>query len=387
MTEELENMEMELPTTTKLYQADEEAHEEEEEEEAEDEEEEAVPPVEEELDVVDNVLVFNPYNSKNQEITENDVKEILRRYGLPGVVNNIELYRRAFVHKSYVRRVSLEDKSRKQKIVFAKKPEHCVELKSKSNDRLEYLGDGVLELTAKLFIYRRFPKENEGFLTDKKIIIVKNETIGKIAIQMNLNRFLLLSRHAEEKNIRLNVAKNGCLFEAFLGAMFLDMNKLPLVPAQLNFFPSMFFPQGLGFQMTALFIENVFAQHLDLTDLIYRNDNYKNILQVKIQKLFKVTPYYAIANTANENIYEVGYIMHVYLMVGFSPLEQHHNASAFFSNQLHISSFSSFDEIKHHLATHNHKILLFLGQGQNKNKKRAEQQACFCALLNLKHFA
>ena len=41
-------------------------------------------------------------------------------------------------------------------------------LKTKSNERLEFLGDGVLECITKYYLYRRFPKENEGFMTEKK---------------------------------------------------------------------------------------------------------------------------------------------------------------------------------------------------------------------------
>ena len=46
-------------------------------------------------------------------------------------------------------------------------------LKTKSNERLEFLGDGVLELITKYYLYRRFPKENEGFMTEKKNSISK----------------------------------------------------------------------------------------------------------------------------------------------------------------------------------------------------------------------
>ena len=52
-------------------------------------------------------------------------------------------------------------------------------LSSKSNERLEFVGYGVLECITKFYLYRRFPKENEGFMTEKKISFVKNESIGK----------------------------------------------------------------------------------------------------------------------------------------------------------------------------------------------------------------
>jgi hypothetical protein len=47
----------------------------------------------------ENGLVFNPYNPLNVEITLNDVQSILTKYGVPGLINNVNLYKRAFVHK------------------------------------------------------------------------------------------------------------------------------------------------------------------------------------------------------------------------------------------------------------------------------------------------
>ena len=73
-------------------------------------------------------------------------------------------------------------------------------LRTKSNERLEFLGDGVLECITKYYLYRRFPKENEGFMTEKKIALVKNESIGKMAYEMGLNKWYILSANAEEKN-------------------------------------------------------------------------------------------------------------------------------------------------------------------------------------------
>jgi len=169
-------------------------------------------------------LVFNPYNPSNVEITLSDVQSILTKYGLPPNVFNLTLYKRAFVHRSYTKRPHFENIQ--QNITIVERPEDCLPLKTKSNERLEFLGDGVLELITKYYLYRRFPKENEGFMTEKKIAIVKNEAIGKIAFEMHLNKWLILSKHAEEKKIRTNYKKLGCLFEAFLGALFLDFNKV-----------------------------------------------------------------------------------------------------------------------------------------------------------------
>jgi dsRNA-specific ribonuclease len=117
-------------------------------------------------------LIFNPFNSENVEITLNDVQSILNRYGINAPIHNIELYKRAFIHSSYTKRTQLENTT--NNIVIMPCPPECMPLKTKSNERLEFIGDGVLELITKYYLYRRFPKADEGFMTEKKISLVKN---------------------------------------------------------------------------------------------------------------------------------------------------------------------------------------------------------------------
>ena len=310
-------------------------------------------------------LIFNPYNPLNKEITLNDVQSILTKYGIPSIVNNLELYKRAFVHKSYTKRPNFENIQ--QKITIVDKPNDCMSLKSKSNERLEYLGDGVLELITKYYIYRRFPKENEGFMTEKKIAVVKNEAIGKIAMEMHLNNWLILSKHAEEKGIRTNLKKLGCVFESFLGALFLDFNKI-VVKDEEDWFNTMFVT-GPGFQMAQKFVENIFEKHIDWISLIKNDDNYKNILQVKIQKEFKVTPQYLEIEHDND----FGYKMGVYLCLG----QQIYNLRP--SDSVSIKEFKTFKMIQEYVEKYG-KIFLFMGQGQHKIKRKAEQIACYEAL-------
>ena len=310
-------------------------------------------------------LVFNPYNPLNIKIKLSDVQSILSKYGIPPIVNNIALYERAFVHRSYTKRPSFENLQ--QNITIVERPDDCMQLSSKSNERLEFLGDGVLELITKYYLYRRFPKENEGFMTEKKIAIVKNEAIGRISYEMGLHKWLILSKHAEEKKIRTNLKKLGCLFESFLGALFLDFNKI-VVKDEEDWFQNMFVT-GPGFQMAQKFIENIFEKHIDWVALIQNDDNYKNILQVKIQKEFKVTPHYLEI----DHDLELGYKMGVYLCLG----QQIHNLIP--SNAINIKKFKTFKAIQD-FVTKNEKIFLFMGEGQHKIKRKAEQIACNEAL-------
>ena len=87
-------------------------------------------------------LVYNPFNSKNVEISENIIQSILRKYGINSKIHNLNLYKRAFIHRSYVKRPFLENE--KNNITIVEKPFDCLPLKTKSNERLEFLGDGVL---------------------------------------------------------------------------------------------------------------------------------------------------------------------------------------------------------------------------------------------------
>ena len=62
-------------------------------------------------------MMFSPYNPDNIEITETDVISILTDYGLPGVVNNIQLYKRAFIHRSYTKKPVAENTKNKKEIL------------------------------------------------------------------------------------------------------------------------------------------------------------------------------------------------------------------------------------------------------------------------------
>tara|TARA_Y100000389_G_scaffold186777_1_gene207505 strand:+ start:4107 stop:5114 length:1008 start_codon:yes stop_codon:yes gene_type:complete len=313
----------------------------------------------------DTEQMFNPYNPANTEITLNDIQSILKMYGVNYTIDNPVLYKRAFVHKSYTKRPSAENEEAEIKII--NQPVDCLPLKTKSNERLEFVGDGVLELITKYYLYKRFPKADEGFMTEKKIALVKNEHIGKLAYEMKLHKWFILSKHAEEKNTRVNFKKLGCLFEAFLAALFLDVNKMS-IKDENGWFENTFVT-GPGFQMAQIFIESIFEKHVDWTKLIKTDDNYKNKLQVIIQKEFKITPEYIELNHDLETGYEMG----VFICLGQEIYEVKVDDAIDYNN------FGSFEKIQQELASKN-KLLIFLGKGLHKIKKKAEQIACEEAL-------
>ena len=79
------------------------------------------------------------------------------------------------------------------------KPDDCLDLQERSNERLEYLGDAILSATVASYLYERFPDEEEGFMTRIRTKLVNGEMLGSLADKMNLNEFLVISRHVEEK--------------------------------------------------------------------------------------------------------------------------------------------------------------------------------------------
>lgn len=320
------------------------------------------------------ILVFDPFNPVNKEIGEQEVRALLSRFGIPESVpiHNMALYRRAFVHKSYVRKPELENKERG--IVIAPKPDDCMALKTKSNDRLEFVGDGVLECITKYYLYERFPKNDEGFMTDTKIALVKNDAIGQLALDIGLHKWYILSKNAELKNTRNNVKKLGNLFEAFLGAMFLDFNK---VSVDNPLFHHGFL--GPGFQLCQKWLVHLFETPglVPWHRIIETNENYKNQLQVLIQKEFKTVPLYLewpqqtpIDGTVTT------FHMGVYLCLGFPT----HVAETSWQQARHIESFVSWKQVHDYTAQQGGRSLVLLGQGSNKIKKRAEQTACQVAL-------
>ena len=309
----------------------------------------------------DEGLVFNPYNPNNNEITLSQVQYILTKYGVPGKVHNLNLYKRAFVHKSYTKRPQLYNLN--EKITITEQPIDCLPLHTKSNERLEFLGDGVLECITKYYLYRRFPKENEGFMTEKKIALVKNESIGKLALEMGLHKNYIISKHAEEKKTRTNLKKLGCLFESFLGALFLDFNKIDIQDEE-GWFKNTFVT-GPGFQIAQIFVESVFEKHVDWIKLIQDDDNYKNILQVKIQKEFKDTPHYIEISHDEEKGYEMG----VYLCLG----QKIHEVNKKYAKN--FKDIGSFENI-HTIMEQDEKVFVYLGKGIHKIKRKAEQMAC-----------
>jgi ribonuclease-3 len=115
--------------------------------------------------------------------------------------NDITLLERAFIHRSYLN-------------------EHP-KLGLEHNERLEFLGDAVLEIVVTDFLYRTYPNP-EGDLTNWRSALVKTESLAAVAAQLDLARFFKLSRGESKGNARSHGLISANAVEAIIGAIYLD---------------------------------------------------------------------------------------------------------------------------------------------------------------------
>jgi len=116
---------------------------------------------------------------------------------------NKDLLTQAFCHRSFLN----------------ENPDFCLD----NNERLEFLGDAVLELIVTEWLYEKYPKESEGELTNWRAALVNAKILAELAKEMNFNGYLLLSKgeSREEGKARQYILSNT--FEALIGAIYLDL--------------------------------------------------------------------------------------------------------------------------------------------------------------------
>lgn len=91
-----------------------------------------------------------------------------------------------------------------------------------SNERLEFLGDAVLELATTLYLYKNLPTEAEGKLTAYRSALVRTESLAQLALDLGLDKKMFLSKGEELGGGRQNPGLLADLTEAVIGALYLD---------------------------------------------------------------------------------------------------------------------------------------------------------------------
>lgn len=113
------------------------------------------------------------------------------------------ILREAFTHRSYI------NESRERGLAH--------------NERLEFLGDAVVELSVTDYLYKKYPGEDEGTLTSYRAALVNAVTLGALGIEIGMEEYLLLSRgEAKDKGTKAREIILANAFEALVGAIYLD---------------------------------------------------------------------------------------------------------------------------------------------------------------------
>lgn len=168
-------------------------------------------------------------------------------------IKDEHLVQNAFVHRSYL------NESREFE---------------NSNERLEYLGDAVLELATSHFLFETYPDFQEGMLTNMRAALVRTESLGDTALSLGFDKLLLMSKGEEATGGRQNRSILADTFESFLGAIYLD--------------------QGYE-SCVKILTEHIFNKAAIVLKAESYKDN-KSLLQEIAQSRYKSTPLYNLVS-------------------------------------------------------------------------------------------
>ena len=144
-----------------------------------------------------------------------------------------------------------------------------------SNERLEFLGDSVLSVLTSHFLYTTHPEYPEGILTNIRSSLVKTTSLSDIARSLKLGDLLFLSHGEEASGGRTNQSLLADVFEALLGAMYLDHG----IETAKKFLEKYLFPNAEGIIATKSYID------------------YKSLLQELVQQDSRISPTYHVVKT------------------------------------------------------------------------------------------
>jgi ribonuclease-3 len=184
------------------------------------------------------VSLFHKTKTGTYLLDKQDFSSSLRK--ITGIrTSNLRIYEAAFIHRS---------------ASF-----YLPDGKRINNERLEFLGDAVLDAILSDYLFEKFPDANEGFMTKIRSRIVNREVLNQLAISMGLDKSLVSNVNSTHSTRNLY----GDALEALIGAVFLDK----------------------GFKKTKdLFIGKVFRKYLNLATIVNTDSDYKSLVFEWVQK-------------------------------------------------------------------------------------------------------
>ncbi|MFW6005506.1 MAG: ribonuclease III [Desulfonatronovibrionaceae bacterium] len=172
---------------------------------------------------------------------------------------------------------------------------HANEKGTENNERLEFLGDAVLELCISRILFYRFDKAAEGHLTRLRAALVSEGSLARIARHISLGKYIFLGRGEEYQGGRSRDSVLSDTLEALLGAIYLDS----------------------GYEEAYECIKQLFQPFIpESVDRIPLNKDYKSRLQEATQSMFKERPVYTLVGSAGPE-HEKTYTVRVDLPDGF----------------------------------------------------------------------
>lgn len=186
---------------------------------------------------------------------EENIKDFsLLEKSLDILFDNKNLLIQAFIHRSYINESSNS--------------------KLGHNERLEFLGDAVLELVTTNFLYHKFKDLAEGELTAYRAALVNTKSISAVAKDLGFNDYLFLSKGESKDFGKARLSILADTYEAFLGAIFLDK----------------------GYDFARNFIEKTLLIHTDEIIEAGKHKDAKSLVQEKSQDILGVTPNYRVVS-------------------------------------------------------------------------------------------
>lgn len=202
-------------------------------------------------------IIHIPYNINNVLATEENIMELLETNSVKvDKINHLHFFHQAFTHKSYIEK----DIFPEEVLIAAKNelgnPPKLLELRKASYERLEYFGDRVVKLVTSMYLFYRYPNEDEGFMTRLQTKIEDKTNLAAMSKKIGLGKYFIISQQIESLNGRNLEKIHEDVFEAFLGALFLSN----------------------GFEPCCMLLINLLETLIDYSDKLYRDNNYKDIL-------------------------------------------------------------------------------------------------------------
>lgn len=295
-------------------------------------------------------------NICNKLITKDKIEAIINTY-MPAneqvSINNIKKFQKAFIHKSFCNVVDSDNSDSDNYCSIDYNPVFV-----SSNERLEFLGDKVIDLITTEFLFDKYPDKDEGFLTKLKSRLVKKESLAYLGEKLGFKELLLLSSHVERIDGRNNSRFLEDIFESFMGTFYKD--------------------QYSNLNICKHFLLEVYNRHIDINDLINNNDNYKDSLLRYFHSKGWGNPEY-------KHIYYIGSVQarEFTCIVLIEPEHLGDKAKLLQGKRNEILNVIARDQKVEEYNEINSTKLVILGIGKGSKRKMAEQECSKNCLNNL----